>query len=819
MKTGMITGLAGVLLVGAGAYLYLQTDVLDFLKTPELEYELVWDAGVGDATGRALDGITQAPPDLSKAQFRLYAENDANWLRMARYLLSKRDGECSADVAKFTQELDKKIEDLEKQIGEKKSLMLSLADDSPESHEKVKELNRQLIEAKAEKAAPWTLDAALNSPQMVELLDRICCDRTWLNQILFSGECARPGRVLAILGEIFKKHPEARRAGVMRDIATATALEYARAGYIFASAEQRADHFIRNWKAGKLNTGFDKLPFWQMRIVCGAKGNHSSGTPEAMQWAVDNLHLPAQKFCGCYWRCGYKLHNIYGESIHGAGYGEPFKGIFDNNHYTFTQNVGGVCGSLSHYGAYAACANGIPAMTAGEPGHCALVVLVNGKWTPAYSLSWQRGLHWTVWKDMHRFSSLHMQTELMGEKAASKTDLSNAYRMVARAFADTNDKDRASKAYQAAVNVQPLNYLAWREYAEYLKASKAKQEAWMDFNTRVCDTLSERYPEMSAEILRNFLYPELAAAASSYGKNKLEECFLNFWKPVERASRNQEKLEPDAWPVAEMCKAQLDIMKKLGGDEKQVTLDFYTLLLTNTFVNRIYAPKVLAWGTEMAAQYKGDMPKRMMEANVVALSAKGGAKMDPKARDKMIGELLVNCENSRDLNSFNNLSELLSKEYTEPKAKMPSFEPFKGRLMSERGVPYFSSVSKNFGQPSGAGHPGLLKPCGGNFHTDKEENPWAAIMLVRPAMVSGVVVVCTSNNTGRLNNMHIQVSEDGESWTDVGPAAAPYSGEVMRFDMGAEADWPRAKYVRVIRDGGPEFFHLRGIYVYGKKAA
>ena len=819
MKTGKIAGISVVLLAGAGAYLYTQTDVLDFLKAPKLEYDLVWDAGVGEATGKALDGITQAPPDLGKAKFRPYAEDNANWLRMARYLLSQRDADSSAAITKFTKDNEQKIQDLEKQIAEKKSMMLTLADASQASKDRVTELNRLLIEARAEKAAPWTLDDALRNPQLVQLLDRICSDREWLDQILFSGECAQPGRALAILGDIIKKHPEAYRKGVLRDIATATALEYAQAGYLFASAEPRADHFIRNWKAGRLNTAFDTLPFWQMRIVCGAKGNHSSCTPEALQWAVDNLHLPAHKYCGCFWRCGYKLHNIYGESIHGAGYGEPFKGIFDGNHYTFTQAVGGVCGSLSHYGAYAACANGIPAMTAGEPAHCALVVMVNGKWTPAYSLSWERGLHWTVWKDMHRFSSLHMQTELMSEKAAKNTSLSNAYRMAARAFADTKDQERAIKAYRAAVDAQPCNYLAWREYAQYLKSTKAKPDAWLDYGTRVCDKVSERYPEMAAEILRGFLYPELAANASSYGKDKLEECFLNFWKPVERASRSAEKLEPDAWHADEMCNAQLDILKKLGGDEKQVALDFYTLVLSNTFVNRHYAPKVLAWGNKLAAKYKGDMPKRMMEANVVALSAKGGAKMDAKSRDKMIGELLVNCENSRDFNSFNNLAELLSKEYTAPKDKMPAFQPFKGRLMSERAIPFFSSVSQRFGQPSGAGHPGLLKECGGSFHTDKQENPWAAVMLERTAMVSGVVVVCTSHNTGRLNNMHIQVSEDGENWTDAGPAAAPYSGEVMRFDMGAEADWPRAKYVRVIRDGGPEFFHLRGIYVYGKKAA
>lgn len=817
-KAGIIVGIAAIALLGGGAaYVCTQPELMEAITGPEEVIITLWKDGIA-AGGSNAQGQVTSLTDLSKEKVTAFAADEANWMAMMRYMLTKADADSSANAEKQIKDQTEKIEKLKKQIEDKRCLMLSLADSSKESKDMLADLNKQVADAQVELNAPWTLEKAIEKPELLDLLNKITTDREWLEQITLSGELANPGRMLAILGEIMKKHPECMQPGVLRDVATATAVEYALNNAAFALAEPRAEHYIRNWKEGRLNTVFDTLPFWQRRMVCGCKPTHNGCTPEALQWAVDNVHLPAERYCGACWYSSYRLINVYGESIHGSGYGEPFKGVFGDNHYTFTQTVGGVCGSLSHYGAYSACANGVPAMTAGEPGHCAFIVLVNGKWTPSYSLSWRRGLHWTVWKDMHRYSSLHMQTEMMSEKSAKRTRLSNAYRMIANAYG-SNSTENAIKAYRAAVTLQPRNYIAWREYADLLKSTKGNPEAWAKYNSLVCDKLEDEYPEMAAEILKGFAYPVMKEAASGFGKQKLMENFLTFWKSIARSSRGKEKITPDTWDVEELMGQQLEILKKLGGDEKEMALDYYKQVLSNTFASKLYAPMVLAWGNNMAQKYKGDMTKRVMEANVVALSSTGGAKLDAKSQDAMIGSLLVQCENARDINSFNNLANLLSKEYTQPKDKMPSFQPCAGRLVSERAVPFFSSVSSRFGQPSGAGHPGLVKECGGSFHTDKDNPAWAAVLLERPAMVSGVVVVCNTHNTHRVKDIHIQVSEDGENWTDVGPAPVSYTGEVMRFEMGSEDQWPRAKYVRVIRDGGPEFFHLRGIYVYGKKTA
>ena len=66
-------------------------------------------------------------------------------------------------------------------------------------------------------------------------------------------------------------------------------------------------------------------------------------------------------------RCDYRLNNIYGDSIHGPVYYAPFETALGDNRAHMTRYVGGVCGSLSHFGAFAALANGVPVVACDVP--------------------------------------------------------------------------------------------------------------------------------------------------------------------------------------------------------------------------------------------------------------------------------------------------------------------------------------------------------------------------------------------------------------------------------------------------------------------
>jgi len=117
------------------------------------------------------------------------------------------------------------------------------------------------------------------------------------------------------------------------------------------------------------------------------------GGRESQVWLRDNVKLPIQRYRSACWQVPYRGYNCFGDSVQTWKYYFPFEGSFPS--FTeMTRFVGGVCGRLSGYGAAAAVANGIPATTMGEPGHCAYAVrLARGKWAPAYSLSWKRSVH------------------------------------------------------------------------------------------------------------------------------------------------------------------------------------------------------------------------------------------------------------------------------------------------------------------------------------------------------------------------------------------------------------------------------------------
>ena len=630
-----------------------------------------------------------------------------------------------------------------------------------------------------------------------------------MQQILDSGECSQPARALKLVGAMLKAHPESAYNQVERDIITATALEFANNGWKTDRALDRADYFITSWRANRLHTMFDTLPFWQRRIVCGCKGDNNFCTRASLEWALDHVHLPADKYPGCCWRNGYKLYNLYGEIIHGPGYFEPFGDMFGDNSMLFTREVGGVCGGLSHFGAYSACANGVPAATSGEPGHCSFVVLIDGKWTPSYSLTWDRSLHWTPWQQTYGFSSLHMASKLYSPEQQSRTDRSQTELSLANLYAGQAKPDlkKANELYQRAIADQPCNFAAWRAYSRFLEKNKPDDHrVWSQLNGLVCKKLAADLPEMAAHILSKFVYPRLGATAAS--PQELMDDFGKFWGAVD-------KMEISRWNIERFLSSQLNLLKKDGKVSDQSKVELYGKVLGTTVSNTAYAPVILSWGSEISAKMDPASQKKILDTTVQAIS--GDKSIGVKDRDKMLASAVINAEQMRDRKAFQSISRMLSGAYTNPNNKMPQFEPFPGKLVSEDGLLFLSSSSKQHDDP--CAHPGVLRLSGGRFHTEKDKEAWAAVELSRLVEVSGVVVVTTPNNMGRMHGMRIQVSESGKDgeWKDVGKPVQEVKQRVNRYDLSTEK--PRARFIRVLRPEPADFFHLNGIYVYGTPAS
>ena len=641
-----------------------------------------------------------------------------------------------------------------------------------------------------------------------KVLSAILADTEWMEQIAFSGEMDKFARVVQIINSIAEAEPNALKKGVERDTTTAIALEYARYDIKTVDAIERANYYLKYWRQGRLNVTFDTLPMHHRRIVCGWKPNHRAGTVTALEWALNNVHVPDWQYPASCWRCGYILDNVYGDSIHGAHYFAPWEGVYTNNHMILTKHVGGVCGGLSHFGAAAACANGVPALTNGEPGHCAYIVRVNGRWVPSYSLSWERGLHWIPWEGNHTFSSLHLTDALFDKTNADLTRISNVYRVLGGMYWFKRDTEKAHTCYEQASKAAPLNYPLWRDYTSFLAEFMPKNtEAWKKLHGRLCKGIAKEYPEQAAELIKRGILNHMANSGMSAAE--LAEAFAGFWK-------NAAVMGPDRWYIESFADAQMNACKKLSGNSEEAVIDLFVKVLSAAAPHDAYSGTMMAWGNKISSGLSEAGRKTLSDSIVKTLGA--GKDLSSQQKAKLLGGLIYSAEKAGDTTTFYAISKMIDPKEIHGDAAIPAPVPFPGKLVSEGGLPFASSTSE-WDAPHT--HSGLLTQQGGKIHTGRDKDAWIAVKLPKHAYITGVVFAGTSEwkLIHRFRPLRVQISDTGraDDWHDVGPTIENTGNYINRFDLQNER--PKALYVRVLRPGGPEFFHANGIYVYGTPAA
>lgn len=747
--------------------------------------------------------ITKRLQGVESKQIQAFLKNEENKRLLLMFYIAYAEAERQEEYRNYNNSLNQQVQGkkdeiarLEKEVSDKTG---------PEKKNAEYRLSNARKDLKAlQQEVKYPIDLSKNA----KVLKAILSDTQWMEQILFSGEMIRFGRIVTIISAIAESDNGALKKGVARDTTTALALEYARCGSRTVKAVERAGYFLKYWRQGRLNSTFDKLPMHHRRVVCGWKPDHRAGTITAFEWALDNVHVPDWQYPASCWRCGYILDNVYGDSIHGPYYFAPWEGVWTDNHMALTQYVGGVCGGLSHFGAASACANGVPALTMGEPGHCAYAVLVDGKWTPAYSLSWERGLHWLPWENNYTYSSLHLTDALYSKDNAAKTRLSNACRMLAKVYTDKGDAEKARTCYELAAKAAPLNYPMWREYSAFLSQHMPKNaEAWKKLNSVLCSGMASAYPEQAAELFRRGILNCIAACGMS-AEDMAEACAL-FWK-------HAETMGPDRWYVEQFADAQLQACKNVGGDTETVVISLQEKVLGAAVSHDAYSGIMIARGNNLSERMSAEGKEKMTAAMARAIGS--NKKMDAGKRAGLLGGLIVNAERSRDTTTFYAISKMIDPKEIHGNDKIPDFDPFPGKLVSEGGLPFASSTSQ-WDAPHT--HSGVLSKQGGKIHTNNDTNAWVAVKLPKHAYITGVVFAGLTEPKlkHRFHPIRVQVSDTGrdDDWHDVGPLIENSNDYIHRFDLQQER--PKALYVRILRPGGPEFFNATGIYVYGDPAA
>ena len=637
------------------------------------------------------------------------------------------------------------------------------------------------------------------------MLAHVTSDLDWMTDMLYSGPTDRLGLSLKYLATIYARFSEEMGDPAVRRIATTTALEFGREGWSEKDMLARFNYYYTSYKEGKLNKIFDTLKYWETRIVTGNRSSSSWGSPQSLAWQRDNVCLPVEGYLGASGQLVYRLRNTAGDSVFSGEYLAPVMKAFNNITALAHREIGGVCGACSHYGAYGALAAGIPAMTMGEPGHCAYTVRIGNQWRKGYSIYWQHSMHKTFW-GLHDWEFLILTQELYSDFQRTRT--SDMLCAMAEFLASQRMTFSAINCYDASTQAQPLNWPAWTSYAGYLKQKAPKDKArWKELCERVTDTLAEKYHNVAATLQARYIYPELLPLMPNLReRNKLFAAFF----------RKCASYGVHTWDVQPLLNAQM-----AGCTTDKEKLNYMKEALSALMDKPDYSGAVLAWGLDIifknsdeddpnAAKMQDEFTKLIMNS----MRRMRTGKKDLDATWSGLGEAINTAATNDDTKTFQAIGKLaMSKcRHYFPKHKF-RFRPFTGKVVSANGLITTATTLDGNGVKQSCLHWGVLQKTGGSIPIKFEGKNGIKLKLEGTSNLNGVVALfdCAIKND---RPFYLEASDDGQNWSAV-PGKPEISGSVMRFDL--RKSQASGRFIRLLREGDKwDSGHIVGFYVYGK---
>lgn len=393
-----------------------------------------------------------------------------------------------------------------------------------------------------------------------KILFQVLSSEEWLNGFVYSGRLDNAHAFLPLFMKIAAIDSGMPKDPVTRKIATTTAGEFSRQKYYEDSSRvlRRYRFFAKSYRENTLNSLFSELDFWDMRIVCGWISHNGPGWDNeiSLRWSRDNVKLPEWGYAGqAIHQLHYRLFSKGGDTVHGADYYKAYEPIFTGkngvNQAAMAYEVGAVCGGVSHFGATGAIANGVPAITMGEPGHCAFATRNNNVWRDNNSINWRRSTHWTQTGEREWAFMTAMQ-DAFGDQ---KTCLAAMQRIaLAKLFSKTGNERGTKILAIQAIETQPNNYLVWQEAVEILNKEKEQSLAvWQKLHDLAIEGFASKYSNVAARCLQKLIYPQLLPLVEN--DKKKVETLVSIWKKTETHG-------PASWDMESFWDAQ----KALAGN-------------------------------------------------------------------------------------------------------------------------------------------------------------------------------------------------------------------------------------------------------------
>ena len=628
-------------------------------------------------------------------------------------------------------------------------------------------------------------------------------DLDWLTNTLYSGPINRIDLGLKYLAAIYSKYSEDMGDKTVRRIATTTAMEFAREGWPEDAMLARFAYYFTSYREGRLNKLFDTLAYWETRLVTGHRGYNGWGSPASLTWQRDNVRLPVEGYLGASGQLVYRLRNVAGDSVFTNEYLAPYLKGAANITAKAHRDIGGVCGACSHYGAYGALASGLPAMTMGEPGHCAYTVRVGNTWHKGYSIYWQHSMHKTFW-GMHDWEFLILMQELYENRA--KTLAADQLGAMAELLAARRMTSAAMQCFDAATVCQPLDWPLWLNYAGYL-AQKGKENTarWRELSERITDSVADKYHNVAATLQARYVYPQLLPLLPDLKeRNKLYAAFFKKCKDY----------GVHTWDVAPLLSAQMD-----GCTTDKEKLNYMKEVLPHLLDKPAYSGAVLAWGLNLVSHMDdggGESAGLQEEFAKLIMSSMKRMRSGKKDRDATwagLGEAIHTAAQNGDTRTFQAIGKLAMSKCKDhfPKHRF-KFRPFRGKVVSAKGLITTATTLDGNGVKQSCLHWGVLQKTGGNIPIKFEGKGGIVVKMEEVNDMTGLIALFS----GPIKNdrrFYLESSEDGQNWNSI-MGEAQIEGSVMRFDLkNAHAS---GRFVRLLREGDKwDSGSIIGFYVYG----
>lgn len=656
---------------------------------------------------------------------------------------------------------------------------------------------------------PKRLGELMRNSDLRKELTPFLNDLRWLSSFVYDGEMKNAEVALQIMYELRKADPkmdeeilrdgQKSEAGLKRRVAGAIAAEFARQGWygdgptltpeeiremkqngmpllavggrrskdrqdVFHNARERYLYFAESIDKELLNGSFATLPGWLLRFPCGWKGNMAWGSATSMRWERDNCAAPARAYLGMAFQVNYLPTNVFGDSIFTDYYYQPFQPIYNGEHAHLVRDVGGVCGSLSHFGASTACANGVPAFTMGEPGHCAYAVYVDDVWVPSNSVSEKRSPHWGVYGD-YTWGALEMMTAMYQDGQLTR----DAQMVASMGSMLMNQKQtvRGLSLMELSATMQPLNAEIWNRYVMAATASLRKNiKKWQEVNSFLCSSIAPRFPGRCAALLRERIYPSLLAAVRP-PKKKLE-LFKQYFDFIRQDEKSEWKMEP-------LFDAQYDSLDR----SQPAKLDYFKMAIDTAAQKTDFAAAV-TWAICKAHGESKLYAKRVMEMVKEAQAASPRPDLVAAAVVRA-GELLGDYE----------MAHLNDGKYPVEEVKMPDFGKPTGNLISDKAKIVLSEYPREMATM--LQHSDALTPKGGLIASASGKHQTITVEFDKPATI-GTIVIVPQTNGKDYRAWQLSVF-DGKQWKPY--MSLPDAQDKDHFKITFERQAPRAKAIRI----------------------